>query len=116
MISTNKTYRESFRILASLILTVVLVATLLIKPAHILLIHHDLLETTSNQTDQKTSINLHHHDCAICDFEFCSFIPQKQAVIPQVNIVYIEELASRTVACFVSSTSQLFQLRAPPAA
>jgi len=112
----NKTYREPLRVIAALFLSMVLVGSLLIKPAHILLVHHDRLQSALVHADNMVIVNMDHHDCAICNFEFCSFIPQKQAVIPQVNIVYIAELASRTIACFVSNSSHLFQLRAPPAA
>jgi len=110
----NKTTRQPLRIIFALFLTAVLVGSLLVKPAHILLVHHDLTERTTVHPDQKVITNTHHHECAICDFEFCSFIPQKQVIIPQVNILYVNELASRVVACFVSTASHRFQLRAPP--
>jgi len=109
-----KTAKQSTHILLALFLTTVLAGSVLIKPAHIMLAHHNLGETPVIHPDQKSITNPHPHVCAICDFEFCSFIPQKQVIVPQVNILTIHELASRTVACFVSTSSHHFQLRAPP--
>lgn len=98
----------------ALLLTSLLIGSLLIKPVHILLIHHERTENTHIDQVHKALSIRHDHDCAICDFEFCSFIPQKQVIVPQVNITYTNELASRIVACFVGTSSQNFQLRAPP--
>jgi len=107
--STHK-YKPFF----ALLLTFLLTGTILIKPVHILLVHHDQAYINNINPVHKTFSTLHYQDCVICDFEFCSFIPQKQVIVPQVNIIYIHELASRMVACFVSASSHNFQLRAPP--
>jgi hypothetical protein len=110
----SKTTIHKSHILLALLLTAVLTGSILIKPVHILLTHHDRSGIMPVTPGQKTLSILHHHDCAICDFEFCSFIPQKQVIVPQVTVISIIELASRTVACFTNTSSHNFQLRAPP--
>jgi len=109
------TRRYSGRVLAALLLTAVLTGSLLIKPAHILFVHHERSEIVHAEFPQNTVSPFHARDCSICDFEFCSFIPQKQVIVPQVTMFSLNELASRTVACFVCNSSHNFQLRAPPA-
>jgi len=105
---------HKYQFFFALLLATLLTGSLLIKPVHILLVHHERSECTEMYPVHKT-LSIHHdHDCAICDFEFCTFIPQKQVIVPQVNISYTNELASRMVACFVGTSSHNFQLRAPP--
>ena len=113
--SMGKTIRYNGRALLALLLTAVLVSSLLIKPAHILFVHHDRSEATHTGHSLSNVSTYQDHDCSICDFEFCSFIPQKQVIVPQVTMFSLNELASRTVACFVCNSSHNFQLRAPPA-
>lgn len=108
------TRRYNGRVVLALLLTAVLIGSLLIKPAHILFVHHERSEIIHGESPQKTVSPSHGHDCSICDFEFCSFIPQKQVIVPQVTMFSLNELASRTVACFVFNSSHNFQLRAPP--
>lgn len=110
----NKTSGNKVHVLLSLLLTAVLVGTLLIKPAHILLVHHDLSELTTEHSEQTTLSNPHHSDCAICDFEFCFFISTGQVNVPKVCEVYANELTPQIVDCIVNQTSHHFQLRAPP--
>ena len=105
---------NKFQSFLAMLLATLLIGSILIKPVHILLIHHQRTECTNLDPVHKILSIRHDHDCAICDFEFCSFIPQKQVIVPQVNITYINELASRMVACFVVTSSHYFQLRAPP--
>jgi len=112
----GKTSKHTGKLLAALLLSVVLIGSILIKPAHILFVHHEGTEIAHTQSTLKVISNFHTHDCVICDFEFCSFIPQKQVIVPQVNIIYLNEPAIRTVACFVCTSSHIFQLRAPPTA
>ncbi|MDD4969425.1 MAG: hypothetical protein PHT07_08350 [Paludibacter sp.] len=110
----NRTNRQTGRILAALFLSAMLVGSILIKPVHVLFVHHDRTEILHDHASHKAVSTLHNDDCAICDFEFCSFIPQKQVIVPQVNVFSFKELAFRTVACFVANSSNDFQLRAPP--
>ena len=112
----SKTTIHKGNILLALLLSVVLSGSILIKPVHILFVHHERTELIQTQSTQKTISILHDRDCAICDFEFCSFILQKQVIVPQVTVISIIELASRPVACFTNTSSHNFQLRAPPAA
>ena len=105
---------QKYKLFFALLLTFLLTGSMLIKPAHFMLVHHELANNTNIDPVHKTLSTLHIQNCAICDFEFCSFIPQKQVIVPQVNITYINELASRMVACFVVTSSHYFQLRAPP--
>ena len=109
------TLKHNHNVLIALLLTALLFGSILVKPVHILLVHHEKAGIIYNRTDQKTISTLHYHDCAICDFVFCTFIPQKQVIVPQVNIIPTNELAYRMVACFVCYSSHNFQLRAPPA-
>jgi len=108
------TRRYNRRVLPALLLTAVLAGSLLIKPVHILFVHHERSETIHVEFPQNSVSPFQGHDCSICDFEFCSFIPQKQVIVPQVTMFSLNELASRTVACFVCNSSHNFQLRAPP--
>jgi len=96
IISIHK-YKSFF----SLLLTSLLIGSILIKPIHILLIHHEQTELTNIDPDHKTLSVLQDNNCAICDLGFYFFIPQKQVIVPQVNITYTFELAPRMVACFV---------------
>jgi len=105
---------QKYKLFFALLLTFLLTGSMVIKPVHILLVHHELANDTNIDPVHKTLSTLHNQDCAICDFEFCSFIPQKQVIVPQVNIIYTHELASRMVACFVCISSHNFLLRAPP--
>ena len=110
-----KTIIHKEKIFVALLLSVVLISAILIKPAHLLFVHHEGTEISHSQLSLKIISNYHAHDCVICDFEFCSFIPQKQVIVPQVNISYLKEPANRAVTCFVCTSSHIFQLRAPPA-
>jgi hypothetical protein len=101
-------------VLIALFLLTVLTGSIVIKPAHILFVHHEHSEIIQNCFPQKVLSILHTHDCSICDFEFCSFIPQKQVTVPQVNILCLKEPVIQTVSSFVTNSSINFLLRAPP--
>jgi len=109
----NKT-RHKGRVLLALFLSAVLLGSLLLKPAHVLFVHHDRTETAHSQSNQKAVSIPRNIDCAICDVEFCSFIPQKQVVVPKVTNISILELTLQEVACLTKTSSHNFQLRAPP--
>ena len=111
MINATKHNRQA---LIALLLTAVLFGSILVKPVHILMFHHEHSGLIHSLSSQKTISTHHYNDCAICDFEFCTFIPQKQVIVPQVNIITTNELAFRMVACFVCYSSHNFLLRAPP--
>jgi len=101
-------------VLIALFLTTVLTGSLLIKPAHILFVNHEQSKIIPAGSSQGVLSTLNSHDCSICNFEFCSFVPQKQVAIPQVNIFSLKEPATRTVSCVICKCSHNFQLRAPP--
>ena len=113
MILKKKSSNHKVHAILSFFLVSVLFGSILIKPAHILLVHHSRTKIDVKSNGISVS-SPNRHDCAICDFEFCSFIPQKQVIVPQVDIIYANELASRTVTCCFSWPSRHFQLRAPP--
>ena len=77
--------------------------------------HHELSEGVCvNQQGMALTAD-HFKACPICDFEFCTFILQKQISIPQVTLIVRNEQVPHTVACLAGISSHLFQLRAPPA-
>ena len=109
----NKTINHKGHIILAFLLSGVLFSSILIKPIHILIVHHDVNELFNIHQNQLTISKPHHAGCAICNLVFCSFLSQRQVIVPQVNIITYE-LASGTVACFVSALCYHFQLRAPP--
>jgi hypothetical protein len=114
LILMNKTTQFKRQTFFALLLLVVFTGSILIKPVHIVLVHHDLARRAVLHTNRIVLSVPSHHDCTICDFEFCSFIPQKQVIVPQVNIISTNEPVFRMVACFVCNSTHNFQLRAPP--
>ena len=99
----------------ALLLLAVFVSSMLVKPVHSLLAHHELSEgICTHELGQAVTTN-HHKDCPVCDFEFCTFIPQKQISIPHATMIVRNEQTLSTVACLANNSSHLFQLRAPPA-
>ena len=98
----------------ALLLLVVFTGSMLIKPIHILLVHHDLTEISAIQTDKTEVSTPSHHDCAICDFEFCSFISQHIIDLPKVSEIYAKVLTPQVVDLISNQNSHHFQLRAPP--
>ena len=110
----NRTSIHKRQIYFALLLLVVFTGSILIKPIHILLVHHDLTEMTAIQTDKAEVSTPSHHDCAICDFEFCSFVSQHQVDLPKVSEIYAKELTPQVIDFISNQTSHHFQLRAPP--
>jgi hypothetical protein len=111
----NKKIKNTILSRLALLLLVVFVGSLLVKPAHSLLAHHQHSEgICASEHDQTVSTN-HYKDCAICDFEFCTFIQQKQISIPQATIIVRKEQTHPTIACLADISTHLFRLRAPPA-
>jgi hypothetical protein len=98
----------------ALLLLVVFTGSILIKPVHILLVHHDQTQIANSQTDRKVVSTPSHHDCAICDFEFCNFISQHQVDLPKVSEIYAAEVTPQVVDFISNQNSHHFQLRAPP--
>ncbi|NDP21915.1 MAG: hypothetical protein GZ091_12670 [Paludibacter sp.] len=99
----------------ALLLLAVFISSSLIKPAHSLFAHHQHSEGICITESEHAITADHYKDCPVCDFEFCTFIPQKQISIPQATLIIRKEQTLRTVACLAQKSTHLFQLRAPPA-
>jgi hypothetical protein len=99
----------------ALLLLAVFVGLLIAKPVHSLLVHHDHLEGVCANQHEPALTTDHFKECPVCDFEFCTFIPQKQINVPQIVELIAKQQTVRTVSCFANTFTHLFQLRAPPA-
>lgn len=100
----------------ALILLLIFAGSILAQTTHCLLPHDSEIPITSHN-DQTTSISAKHtFHCPVCEFEFCTFIPQKQAELPANSYRIQAELVCVIHNRPVDNTLPLFQLRAPPAA
>ena len=97
----------------ALLFSAVLLGSLLVKPVHILFVSHDRAETLKVQSDFGIISNS-HHDCSVCNFEFCSFIPQAPVHVPKADVSFAREITPRIVDGIIKQTSHHFQLRGPP--
>jgi len=95
-------------------LLALIVGSILIKPIHVVLIHHDITGIQNVGSTELLISNSHHHDCMICDFEFCTFIQQNQFQSQDVQLFFTRELSQKTSSCQVNKESHHFLLRAPP--
>jgi len=111
----SKTTQHTSKSLLALLFLAVFMGSLLIKPAHSLLSHHELSENVSVDLHKQAIATDKYKDCPICDFEFCTFIPQKAITVPPLTELVQKEQTVYTVACLARISSYLFQLRAPPA-
>jgi len=110
----NKIAKHTIQSRFALLLLAVFTSSLLIKPTHILLVHHALAENTCANEHGQTVTTDHYKDCPICDFEFCTFIPQQEASVPQALCTFFKQQTAHTVTCLIRQSTHLFQLRAPP--
>ena len=110
----NKTVRNKVHLAFGWFLLIIFFGSLLMKPTHILLVHHDRPDVVTRNFRHDTLSNYAHQECAICDFEFYYFISQDQAQLPHVKIFLTKKLTERTFTCLVCQSSHHFQLRAPP--
>lgn len=111
MINISKPKVHAF---LALFLTAVFFSTFLVKPVHVLFVHHNLTEKVPIQPDKATISNPTDNDCPICDFEFCFFLSTNQFEIQKVHAVFTEQQTLQTIDCLINKASQHFQLRAPP--
>jgi len=111
----NKRFKHTIQSLFTLLLLAVFVGSMLIKPVHVLLAHHDSTEGVCENQHEIAFTTDHYKDCPICDFEFCTFIPVKSIRLPQITAIVRNEQTQSTVACLAGISTHLFQLRAPPA-
>ena len=108
------TVKHKVHALLALFFTAVLFGSMFGKPVHILLSHH--YETgVFNTSSTSGAISNPHSDCPICNFEFCSFIPQNQILVPKADMVFAQEVTPETADRIIHQTSHHFQLRGPPA-
>lgn len=98
----------------ALLLLAVFVGTMLVKPVHTLLADHQHSDVIGTSQGGHAITSDHYKDCPVCDFEFCTFIPQKQIDILFISRIVRNEQALPTVGCLASVSTHLFQLRAPP--
>jgi len=110
----NKKTKNTNQSRFALLILAVFISSLLIKPVHSLFASHHHADGVCTSEHGHEITTDHFKDCPVCDFEFCTFIPQKQVSIPQVTIVVRNEQSFKTVACLASLSTHLFQLRAPP--
>jgi len=111
----NKKTKDIIQSRIALLLLAVFISSLLIKPFHTFFSEHQHVEETITiEYQHKISTN-HYVYCAVLDFEFCTFIPQKQINTPNVSILNFEKLTFETTICLADNSVHLFQLRAPPA-
>lgn len=110
----NKTTKHTIHSQFALLLLAVFISSLLIKPAHILLTHHDQSNGAFANGYGQAVTTSNHKDCPICDFEFCIFIPQQKTSVPQALCTFFKQQTAHTVTCLIRQSSHLFQLRAPP--
>ena len=98
----------------ALFLITVFFSTFLVKPVHVLFVHHNLTEKVPIEPDKATISNPTDNDCPICDLEFCFFLSTNQIEIQKVPTIFSEQQTLQTVDCLLNKASQHFQLRAPP--
>jgi len=99
----------------ALLLLGVFAGALLGKPVHSLLAHHQHSERVCATSYGYAVIADHYKDCLVCEFEFCTFVPQKRISIPQQTLIVCKEQPQQVIACLAGNSTHLFQLRAPPA-
>jgi hypothetical protein len=110
----NKTVTHTNSSRLALLLVAVFVGSLISKPVHNLLTQHTLSEgiiTIPGEYDVTTD---HYKDCPVCDFEFCTFIPQELVNVPQTAEFLYKVHSFPTTDCPQNQSVCLFSLRAPP--
>jgi len=106
-------FRHKINALVALLFSAVLLGSLLVKPLHILLVSHDRAETLKVHIESG-AVSTPQHDCTICNFEFCFFIPQAQVYVPKADVTFAVEITPRTIERIIPQTSHHFLLRGPP--
>ena len=108
------TLKNKVRAFIALFFVTVILGSLLVKPVHILLVDHDLTEVMQTSATYSV-VSTPQHDCTICSFEFCFFIPQSQIQIPKVDVAFIQKITLPTTERIANQNSHHFRLRGPPA-
>jgi len=110
----SKTTQHTSKSILALLFLAAFMSSLFIKPFHSLFTHHELSESVKVDLHEQAVTTDNYKDCPICDFEFCTFIPQKTVTVPPLSELIQKEQTVYTVACLARISSYLFQLRAPP--
>jgi len=110
----NQASNHKIHVLLALFLSTVFLSTFLVKPVHILFVHHHSTTRTTVNSGQIAFTTEQESNCPICDFEFCAFLAANSFECSNVPVVFGEKLISRPVHFFIYHTSLHFQLRAPP--
>lgn len=105
---------KPFKRAIALFLTVLLTFAYGVKPVHVWLAHHDVAAGLSDPVEGMSVSTPHHHDCSICNFEFCSFIEQNPVQLPSAGFDYSLNLTDPVPTALCYFCSPLFLLRAPP--
>lgn len=106
--------KNKIRAFIALFFVTVLLGSLLVKPVHILLVDHDWTEALHISSASFGVVSTPQHDCTICSFEFCFFIPQSQVQIPRADVVFIQRITPPTTDRISNQNSHHFRLRGPP--
>lgn len=98
----------------ALLLLVVFGSSFMFKPVHLLFAHHERQAPTRFHPNEQMLETERHNDCAICEYEFCTFIPEKTTNTPQINAIICDCPTPPTTDKPISRSLLNFQLRAPP--
>jgi hypothetical protein len=107
--------KDFFKSAIALLLTSLLFFSYVVKPVHVLIVHHDLASRLEVPSENAELSIPNHHDCSICNFEFCSFIDHEKPKIPSVVFTLSQELGTSVPAAVQYYSARFFSLRAPPA-
>lgn len=105
---------KPYRQFIALCLTALLAFAYGVKPVHVWLAHHDVAAGLSDPGGVATVSTPHHHDCSVCQFEFCSFIEQDDVQLPIAGFDYSLSLTNPVPTALCYYATPLFLLRAPP--
>ena len=109
-----KSKKDFLKSTIAMFLTSLLFFSYVVKPVHVLIVHHNLssrLEVPPGKAEISTP---NHHDCSICNFEFCSFVDQEVTKVPTVVFAISQELGSLVPMAIQYYSAPFFSLRAPP--
>lgn len=95
-------------------LTSLLFFSYVVKPVHVLVVHHNWASQIHVASDHDELSTPNRHDCSICQFEFCSYIPQDFTEIPFVAFTFSQELISAVPDGILYYSAYTFSLRGPP--
>jgi hypothetical protein len=108
----SKKHQASYERILAILLLSLMSGAILIKPMHLLWVHHDIV--VMHDVGTKISFPV-EQDCPICDFEFFLYTSQTVHLLPEAALLpHQPESAIETRKAF-DSLSVSVSLRAPPA-